>query len=53
MDALGWTTLAISLLALVAAGYGVGFSSAAHLAGCHQADVVVRPLADEIVKALG
>ena len=33
--------------ALVAAGYGVGFSSAAHLAGCHQADVVVRPLADE------
>ncbi len=29
---------------LVAAGYGVGFSSAAHLAGCHQADVVVRPL---------
>ena len=32
---------------LVAAGYGVGFSSAAHLAGCHQADVVVRPLADE------
>lgn len=35
------------MLALVAAGYGVGFSSAAHLAGCHQADVVVRPLADE------
>jgi len=28
------------MLALVAAGYGVGFSSAAHLAGCHQADVV-------------
>ncbi len=35
------------MLALVAAGYGVGFSSAARLAGCHQADVVVRPLADE------
>lgn len=35
------------MLALVAAGYGVGFSSAAHLAGCHQADVVVRPLGDE------
>jgi len=35
------------MLALVAAGYGVGFSSAAHLAGCHQADVVVRPLAEE------
>jgi DNA-binding transcriptional LysR family regulator len=34
------------MLTLVAAGYGVGFSSAAHLAGCHQADVVARPLAD-------
>lgn len=35
------------MLALVAAGYGVGFSSAAHLKGGHQADVVVRPLADK------
>lgn len=34
------------MLALVAAGYGVGFSSAAHLEGCAQADVVARPLAD-------
>ena len=34
------------MLALVAAGYGVGFSSAAHLASCRQAQVVVRPLAD-------
>lgn len=34
------------MLALVAAGYGVGLSSTAHLAGCRRADVVVRPLAD-------
>ena len=34
------------MLALVAAGYGVGFSSAAHMVGCRRADVVVRPLAD-------
>jgi len=34
------------MLALVAAGYGVGFSSAAHLEGCTQADVVARPLAE-------
>jgi DNA-binding transcriptional LysR family regulator len=34
------------MLTLVAAGYGVGFSSAAHFAGCHQADVVARPLVD-------
>jgi DNA-binding transcriptional LysR family regulator len=35
------------MLTFVAAGYGVGFSSAAHLEGCHQADVVARPLADQ------
>ena len=35
------------MLALVAAGYGVGLSSAAHLASCQQADVVVRPLANQ------
>jgi len=35
------------MLALVAAGYGVGFSSTAHLEGCRQANVVVRPLADQ------
>lgn len=35
------------MLALVAAGYGVGFSSAAHLAGCRQGDVAVRPLVDQ------
>lgn len=35
------------MLALVSAGYGVGFSSAAHLAGCTQADVVTRPLAGQ------
>ncbi|CAJ0723255.1 LysR family transcriptional regulator [Ralstonia pickettii] len=35
------------MLALVAAGYGVGFSSTAHLAGCHQTNVVVRPLVDK------
>jgi DNA-binding transcriptional LysR family regulator len=34
------------MLALVAAGYGVGFTSAAHLEGCTQADVVMRPLAE-------
>lgn len=34
------------MLALVAAGYGVGFSSAAHLEVCHHKDVVVRPLDD-------
>jgi DNA-binding transcriptional LysR family regulator len=33
------------MLALVAAGYGVGFSSAALLAAYHHKDVVVRPLA--------
>ncbi len=35
------------MLALVAAGYGVGFSSAAHLEGCNHADVMARPLADQ------
>ncbi|MCD6671453.1 MAG: LysR family transcriptional regulator [Burkholderiaceae bacterium] len=35
------------MLALVAAGYGVGFSSAAHLEGCTQVDVVTRPLAEQ------
>lgn len=34
------------MLALVAAGYGVGLSSAAHLEGCAQSDVVARPLAE-------
>ncbi len=34
------------MLALVAAGYGVGLSSSAHLASCRQGEVVVRPLAD-------
>lgn len=33
------------MLTLVAAGYGVGFSSAAHLEACQQKDVVARPLA--------
>lgn len=35
------------MLVLVAAGYGVGFSSAAHLDGCARGDVVVRPLAEQ------
>lgn len=35
------------MLVLVAAGYGVGFSSAAHLEGCAQVDVVTRPLAEQ------
>ncbi|QDF96977.1 LysR family transcriptional regulator [Azoarcus sp. DD4] len=35
------------MLALVAAGYGIGFSSAAHLAACRYADVVARPLAGD------
>lgn len=35
------------MLALVAAGYGVGFSSAAHLEGCTHPDVVARPLAEQ------
>lgn len=34
------------MLTLVAAGYGVGLSSAAHLEGCTHADVVARPLAN-------
>ncbi len=34
------------MLTLVAAGYGVGFTSAAHLAVHQHADVVARPLAD-------
>lgn len=34
------------MLALVAAGYGIGFSSTAHMGACHYADVVMRPLAD-------
>ena len=34
------------MLALVAAGYGVGFSSAAHVAACRQAEVIARPLAE-------
>ncbi|RYC77108.1 hypothetical protein BFJ63_vAg20018 [Fusarium oxysporum f. sp. narcissi] len=36
------------MLALVAAGYGIGFSSAAHVADCQHADVVARPLADRV-----
>jgi len=35
------------MLALVAAGYGVGFSSATHLEGCNHADMMARPLADQ------
>ena len=35
------------MLALVAAGYGVGFSSAAHLEGRNHADVMARPLANQ------
>lgn len=34
------------MLTLVAAGYGVGFSSAGHLANCQHFGVVARPLAD-------
>ena len=33
------------MLALVAAGYGIGFSSTAHLGACRYTDVVARPLA--------
>ena len=33
------------MLALVAAGYGIGFSSAAHISACKTTDVVARPLA--------
>lgn len=32
------------MVALVAAGYGIGFSSAAHLPACRRGDVVARPL---------
>jgi DNA-binding transcriptional LysR family regulator len=35
------------MLALVAAGYGVGFSTAAHVMTCRQADLIVRPLDEE------
>ncbi len=34
------------MLALVAAGYGVGFSSAAHIEACRSTDVIARPLAE-------
>lgn len=33
------------MLALVAAGYGIGFSSAAHIEACRTTDVIARPLA--------
>lgn len=33
------------MLALVGAGYGIGFTSAARVAICHHPEVVVRPLA--------
>ena len=32
------------MVALVAAGYGLGFSTPAHLPSCHRANVVARPL---------
>lgn len=35
------------MLALVAAGYGVGFSTTAHVATCLQADVIIRPLDED------
>ena len=35
------------MLVLVAAGYGVGISSAAHLDGCVKGGVVARPLAEQ------
>lgn len=35
------------MLALVAAGYGVGFSNTAHVAACRQAEVIVRPLDED------
>src|SRR5690606_19001028 len=34
------------MLTLVAAGYGVGFSTTAHVEVSHHKDVVTRPLAD-------
>lgn len=37
------------MMALVAAGYGVGFSSAAHVASLHNMAVVARPLAESSV----
>ncbi|WP_297363093.1 LysR family transcriptional regulator [Thauera sp.] len=35
------------MLALVAAGYGIGFSSAAHVPNCRQAELIFRPLDEE------
>lgn len=35
------------MLALVGAGYGVGFTTAARIAGCQVSDVEIRPLAEE------
>lgn len=35
------------MLTLVGAGYGVGFTTAARVAGCQSSDVVIRPLAME------
>lgn len=37
------------LITLVAAGYGVGLASSAHMEVCGHADVVTRPLADSVV----
>ena len=42
------TTHSANALALVAAGYGVGFSTAAHVVACRQADVIVRPLDEDL-----
>ena len=35
------------MLALVAAGYGIGFSSAAHVPTCRQMELIFRPLDEE------
>jgi hypothetical protein len=46
-DVAEYVTTHALMLALVAAGYGVGFASAAQLAGYRPVDVAFRPLAGD------
>src|SRR3546814_2607443 len=41
------------MLALVAAGYGVVFSTEAHVVACRQADVLVRPREEASAEQIG
>lgn len=45
-DIIGRVTSHELMVTLVAAGYGIGFSSAAHIEACRYPDIVARPIAD-------